>query len=228
VDPSPASSNFDRVAPIYRWLEYLTFGCHLEMCREWSLPQLAHSRRALVLGDGDGRFLSALLEVNPNLCADVVDASGAMLSELRDRNPAAIAEGRVRTYHANALIFLPPESDYDLVITHFFLDCFHTSEVAGIVSRVRLHLAPNALWVASDFVIPPKGFASLVARGVVSALYLGFRLLAGLRVRELPDHASVFSMAGFRMSERKTWLGGLIASELWRLETQPGAGGKAG
>jgi ubiquinone/menaquinone biosynthesis C-methylase UbiE len=228
VDPSPASSNFDRVAPIYRWLEYLTFGCHLEMCREWSLPQLAHSRRALVLGDGDGRFLSALLEVNPNLCADVVDASGAMLSLLRDRIPAAIAEGRVRTYHENALMFLPPESDYDLVITHFFLDCFLTSEVAAIVSSVSHHLAPNALWIVSEFTIPPQRFASLVARGVVSALYLGFRLLAGLRVRELPDHASVFRLAGLRMSNRKTWLGGLIASEVWRLETQPCAGEKTG
>ena len=87
---------------------------------------LRNAGAALVLGDGDGRFLSALLKINPDLKADVVDASGAMLSELRDRNPAAIAEGRLRTYHANALIFLPPKSDYDLVITHFFLDCFST------------------------------------------------------------------------------------------------------
>lgn len=219
-----ATPNFDRVALIYRWLEYLTFGRCLERCREWSLPQLAQCKRALILGDGDGRFLSALLKVNPALSADVVDASGAMLSLLRARVPAAIADGRVRIHHADALSFFPAERDYDVVITHFFLDCFLTSEVAALACRLRPHLAPSALWVVSEFAIPPKGFASLVARGVVSALYAGFRLLAGLRVRELPDHHSAFHMAGFRLSERSIWLGGLIAGELWRVETQPDAG----
>ncbi len=51
MNPVP---NFNRLAQIYRWLEYLSFGPFLWRCRIRFLPDLAHCRRALVLGDGDG------------------------------------------------------------------------------------------------------------------------------------------------------------------------------
>ena len=40
--------NFDRVARIYRWAEYLTLGPLLQRTRAYFLPQLADRRRALV------------------------------------------------------------------------------------------------------------------------------------------------------------------------------------
>ncbi len=66
-------SNFDRIARPYRWLEYLSFGPMLERCRFYRIPQLTAARRALVLGDGDGRFLARLLTCNPEVQVDAVD-----------------------------------------------------------------------------------------------------------------------------------------------------------
>ena len=83
MDAVSRELNFDPLARPYRWLEYATFGRALERCRFHFLPALTGARRALVLGDGDGRFLARLLRANPELEADVVDCSPAMLRLLQ-------------------------------------------------------------------------------------------------------------------------------------------------
>ena len=65
MKPEKPAANFDLIARPYRWLEYLTFGPALARCRNHFLPQLTDRRAALVLGDGDGRFLARLLAPTP-------------------------------------------------------------------------------------------------------------------------------------------------------------------
>src|SRR6202034_2691193 len=82
--PGTASApNFNHLAGIYRWLEYLTFGPFLWRCRVHFLPKLAHCRRALILGDGDGRFTAHLLRENPHLKITAVDGSPRMIQSLQ-------------------------------------------------------------------------------------------------------------------------------------------------
>jgi SAM-dependent methyltransferase len=209
-----APTNFDHLARPYRWLEYLTFGPMLERCRFCRIPELHGARHALVLGDGDGRFLARLLAANPMLQADVVDQSPAMLRLLQARAAAAGGSDRIRIHQADVLTFQPPEPAYDLVVTHFFLDCFTTEQVRGLVGNLRPHLAPGALWINSEFAIP-RGIAALPSRVIVSSLYLAFRILTGLRTRALPDHATVFGQNGLKLRSRHTFLAELLASEQW-------------
>ena len=119
--------NFNRLARVYQGLEVVSFGPFLRLCRCAFLPALNSSRRALVLGDGDGRFTARLLRACPNLTIDAVDASSAMLqSLLRRAGPHA---PRLRTFLADIRRFQPPNPPYDLIVTHFFLDCLTTAEV---------------------------------------------------------------------------------------------------
>jgi len=210
----PAPTNFDHLARPYRWLEYLTFGPMLERCRFCRIPELTGARRALVLGDGDGRFLARLLAANPALEADVVDQSPAMLRLLQARAAAAGSGSRIRIHQTDALTFQPAEAAYDLVVTHFFLDCFTTGQMRGLVENLSPHLLPGALWINSEFAIP-RGVAALPSRIIVSSLYLAFRILTGLRTRALPDHAAVFGQNGLKLLSRHTFLAGLLASEQW-------------
>jgi ubiquinone/menaquinone biosynthesis C-methylase UbiE len=207
----PAS--FDRIARPYRWLEYLSFGPMLERCRFCRIPQLGGARRALVLGDGDGRFLQRLLARNPQVHVDAVDQSTVMLRLLQSRVAAVGAGERVRVHQSDALAFAP-DGSYDLVVTHFFLDCFTTEEVQALTENIGPHLAPGALWVVSEFAIP-RGLAALPARSIVAALYGAFRLITGLRVDILPDYSSALVRAGFVLEERKTFLAGLLVSDRW-------------
>jgi ubiquinone/menaquinone biosynthesis C-methylase UbiE len=222
ADPGFGSpARFDRVARIYRVMEYLTFGPLLERCRFQHLSALRNSRRALVIGDGDGRFLTQLLATNPTLRADAVDASSAMLALLSERVTHIKAQHRIATTQADARAF-QPSCTYDLVCTHFFLDCLTESEADHFIARIRPHLAPGGQWLVSEFQIPDAGrLKKWIARTIISVLYAAFRLLTGLTVRQIPPWPRLLTRHGFQRKATRNWLGGLLISELWEA-TAPG------
>lgn len=210
--------NFDRIARSYRWLEYVTLGRTLERCRLHFLPLLVERTHALVLGDGDGRFLAELLARNPEIHADAIDTSAAMLSLLmeRCRRAAPGADLRLQIHQVDALRYLavPCGHTYDLVVTHFFLDCLTQSEVEALALAVAPKLAPQALWLVSDFRIP-VGSMRLPAQVFVRSLYLAFRILAGLRIVTLPDYDRALTSIGLvRIAQHRSFFG-LLATELW-------------
>jgi SAM-dependent methyltransferase len=198
-------------------MEYLTFGPWLQFCRSAFLADIANSRHALVLGDGDGRFTARLLAASPAIRIDAVDASPAMLRSQvrRARRPV----GRLRTHCADARHWQPSTPSgtvpSDLIATHFFLDCLTTQEVRALAARLHASAAPSALWVISEFAVPDSRFGRLVARPIVSALYRAFGLLTGLKLRNLPDHPAALRESGFTLQKRRAWLSGLLVSELW-------------
>lgn len=205
--------NFDVIAGAYRWLELVTFGPILQQCRCASIHRLGSCRRALVLGDGDGRFTCRLLRANPMVIVDAVDASPAMLRELVTR--AGPDAARVSVHAADARFWQPGGPAYDLIVTHFFLDCLTTGEVAALAKRLRISAGEGAIWMNSEFAVPRGLFGRLCARPLVTALYRAFGFLTGLRVRSLPDYANALAAAGFRLEARRKWLAGLLTSEIW-------------
>lgn len=207
--------NFDLLAQPYRWLEYATFGRALERCRFHFLPTLTSARRALVLGDGDGRFLARLLTTNQQLEADVVDISPAMLRVLMSRLTPK-ARSRITLHETDARGFVPPSTGYDLVVTHFFFDCLFKTELDAFVDRVKPHLTPGAYWVVSEFAQARDRTGSVLSWAVVSGLYQAFGLLTGLQVRSLPDHRATLEDSGFHLCSEKPWLQGLLVSQLWQ------------
>lgn len=213
MNPAP---NFDGLAPIYRWLELASFGNALWRCRCHFLDELRECRRALVLGDGDGRFTARLLETNREVHIDAVDASEAMLRALLDRSRKH--GGRLRTFCADVRTWEPAGQSYDLVVSHFFLDCLTTEEVAELARRLRPRLAPQARWLVSEFAEPKNRFGRMVARPVVRGLYLAFRGLTGLRVRRLPEYTKALTEEGLRGRRKREFLGGLLVTELWSAE----------
>ena len=216
---SSPQPNFDRIAAIYRWAEYLSLGPLLQRTRTRLLDQLDNPRHALVLGDGDGRFLEQLLLRYPQCTAVAVDISAAMLDKLRRRCLRSVpnAATRLTTLQRSALE-LHPASNTDLVVTHFLLDCFSQPEVDALTTRIASQLAPGALWLLSDFALPDNQLLRPFAHLYIASLYVAFRLLTGLRVRQLPDPQSALQRAGMRRITRSTLLGGLLYTELWRRE----------
>ncbi|HEY0308251.1 MAG TPA: class I SAM-dependent methyltransferase [Acidobacteriaceae bacterium] len=205
------TANFNRIAPAYRWLEYASFGHALEHCRCRLLPLLHDRRRALVLGDGDGRFLHHLLAENSTLHADAVDISPAMLRLLAARCKTA----RVTLHRADALTFTPPRTDYDCIVTHFFLDCLSTEDCAALVPRLEQYLAPDAVWIVSEFQVPP-GLLRIPGALLIRAMYAGFRLLTGLRTQRLPAYEEALLSAGFELVAEQSFLHGLLVSQAWQ------------
>lgn len=213
-DTQSTAPNFDSLARVYRWMEYLSFGPMLERCRFHFLSECAGARHALVLGDGDGRFTARLLAINKKITIDAVDSSAAMLEELRRR--ADLNAGlRLRTIHADLRQWMPDASGYDLIVSHFFLDCLTTPEVDDLIQRMSAHLDERAIWLISEFAVPEGRWRGVFACMLVRGLYLAFAGMTGLLVRKLPDHAASMGRHSFRRGHHASFLGGLLVSETW-------------
>jgi len=204
--------NFDRVARIYRWAEYVSLGPLLQRTRTHFLSRLADRRNALALGDGDGRFLARLMRQNQELHATAVDISATMLQLLRRRCGDA---ARLRTLQASALEVEVPNG-VDLIVTHFFLDCLTQAEVEALVQRVAANTEPGTLWLLSDFEVPERPVVGPLSKLYIRGLYLAFGVLTGLRVRSLPDPQGALRRAGFTCIGRHEKLRGLIYAEIWQ------------
>ncbi len=202
--------NCDAIAPYYAAMEFAVFGRALERCRFHFLPELRDARRALVLGDGDGRFLKRLLGACPQLQADYVDCSAGMLSKARE----AAGSDRVTYYLTDVLAERLPGAGYDLVVTHFFLDCFDAERLAEVVKRIAT-AAPKARWLVSEFRIPQSLWLAGPARALIAAMYRFFSISTGLTAGSLVDHRPLLQNAGFRLRSAIPRARGFMVSELW-------------
>ena len=198
--------NCDRIAPHYWWIELLGMGRTLERRRRWFLPELGNARRALVLGDGDGRFLRELLRRNSVVRADYVDLSRRMLELARQKT----GDARVTYRLADARTLDLPRGEYDLIATHFFFDCFEPQELGALIARIAEAAQPGARWIVSEF-----RTQNIAARLLVNALYLFFGITTGLKTRKLSDHRPIMRANGFRLVGASTSRGALVVSELW-------------
>ncbi len=221
--PFAGTPNFNPLARLYRWMEFFTFGPFLVQTRNAFLPEISTASSALVLGDGDGRFTARLLRANSHIQVDAIDASPAMLHALLGR--AGSNATRVRIHCADARQFYPANPPYDLIVTHFFLDCLTTSEISSLGTRVRAAASANALWIVSEFAIPSVWYGRVVARPLIWTLYRAFGFLTGLAVRALPDHRAALRQSGFTLQRQRTRLAGLLVSELWSVN--PGLPGES-
>jgi SAM-dependent methyltransferase len=213
VTPPPS---FDRLAAVYRYLERVTFGGALHRCRTAMLPRLADRRRALVVGDGDGRFVTDLLKANPHVRIDSLDVSPRMVALARRR--AALvptAAGRVRVHVADARTDPFPGTGYDLIVTNFFLDCFPPAELAPLARRLADLCGPGAVWVDGDFRRPPGRWERPVADVLLAGMYAFFRATTRLPGRSLTDPAELMAGCGFVQAEEASSLRGFLSSRRW-------------
>jgi ubiquinone/menaquinone biosynthesis C-methylase UbiE len=209
--------NCDRLARYYEMLERMTFGRRLERRRFAFLRETVAAERALLCGDGDGRFLAELLRVNARVRVDFVDLSGGMITiaERRVRKMGESVRGRVRFFACDVMEFEPEAGGYDLIGAHFFLDCFSEAEIGAVVGRVAGWGARDARWVVSEFCEAETTVRGAWTRAVISGLYAAFQLTTGLRVTRLPNYVGALEERGFGLRKRETDLGGLLCSGIW-------------
>lgn len=205
--------NFDRIAGLYRLLEYISMGRLLEKTRFTFVDSVHHARKALVLGDGDGRFTSKLLQENDAVQVTAVDISSEMLRLMKER--CSWAGSRLKTVKDDALPFCREDLQrYDLVVTHFFLDCLPQNDVEELAALIARRSEPGAVWVLSEFAIP-RNAMRLPARMLVRGLYAAFRVMTGLRTSRLPDHIRALESAGFLRVEMQSRMAGILCAERW-------------
>jgi SAM-dependent methyltransferase len=203
--------NCDAIARWYRWLEYLAFGRALAGRRREYLREVADARSVLILGDGDGRFTAEFVDGNREAIIDSVDLSPRMLALAKRRTPDVT---RLHFWRGDAMTIELPRK-YDLIVSHFFLDCFVEGDLEWLVARLSNAACPEARWLVSEFCLPDRGIRRLAAGGLIRTMYWFFRFAAGLKASRLPDYSTIFALHGFRRVRHVPAAGGLLISELW-------------
>ncbi len=197
----------------------MAFGSKLERQRFAFLDWTKDSRHALLLGEGDGRYLLQLAKQNPSIEIDIVEASSAMIARARQRLHGAQVSnpGRIHFHQGDVRSWEAPGAPYDLVVSNFFFDCFSMSEVRQLVAAIRARCAPSARWSVAEFNLPAGGWRHWHARIWLATMYWFFRRTTGLQVRKLPAYGEVLAAAGFSLHSQQHSMASLISAELWRL-----------
>jgi len=209
--------SFDLVAPYYRWMECVLAGGVMQRGRVAFLDEIPAARNILLLGEGHGRCLVECCRRFPKARIDCVDASERMLAEARRRLRRSHLEAtQVNFIQADILNGLPVGETYDLIATHFFLDCFRSDQLELIIPGIAAGAIPGANWLIADFQIPPAGLPRLRARLILWMLYAFFRATTQLPADRLTAPDSLLQRAGFALSRRVDSDWGLLHSDWWR------------
>lgn len=209
--------SFDRLAPHYRWMEWALAGQKLQRTRVTWLEAVRDCRKVLLIGEGPGRFLEACLRALPQAEITCLDASAAMLQRARQTCEFHGAQRTpVKFIHAALPDWTPPPQHYDLIVTHFFLDCFPPAQLTQVIAKISAAAAPGARWLIAEFHEPRSGWQRWRARLILTLAYAFFRITTRLPARQLPGYEHALTDHGFRLEQRRLTEWGLLTSDLWR------------
>jgi len=212
----PARMNFDRLAPHYHWLEIIFAGGLMQRCRTTYLTRTKFCRRALLVGEGTGRFLVELLRWHPQIRITCIEPCEGMIKQMRQR---IIREGlddsQINFQQVDVLKWTPPKEKFDLIVTNFFLDCFRAGQLQELVPLLAGSTTAEAIWLLADFRVPECGWRRWRATVILAGLYWFFRIMTSLPAIWITRPDGFLSRSGFKLTERKLLNFGLIHADLW-------------
>jgi ubiquinone/menaquinone biosynthesis C-methylase UbiE len=208
--------SFDTLAPHYRWMEAILAGNKLQRCRTSFLDHAANAQSVLIVGEGNGRFLAECRRRLPSAYIACVDASAQMLTVARGRlRRLGLLTAHTEFIHADALSWVPSPGAFDLIVTHFFLDCFRLDQQAQIIGKLARATRPRAQWLLADFQVPATGLLRLRAQIIHRVLYAFFGAFTDLPARKLTPPDDALKAHGFELRERNVSEWGLLHADRW-------------
>jgi hypothetical protein len=209
--------NFDRLAAHYHWMETFFAGDLMQRGRTAFLSRTRHCRRALLAGEGTGKFLAELLRANPQIQVTCLEHSRGMIQQMRRRLSAKkLDDSRVEFQQMDALHWSSPPEKFDLVVTNFFLDCFRAEELQRLVPLLAGTTTAEAIWLLADFREPERGWPRWRARIILTLLYAFFQVATSLSASRLTPPDRFLAGAGFNLVERRLVSFGFVHADLWQ------------
>lgn len=208
--------SFDLLAPYYRPMETVLAGGMMQRCRTAFLTETKTSKRALVLGEGPGKFLTELLLANSKVTVTCIEQSPRMIDAARRSLRARrLPTERAHFEAVDALQWSGPENTFDLIVTNFFLDCFRPEQIETLTRNIARLATPHAQWLVTDFCVPAAGWQRWRARCLLALMYPLFRLTTRLPAHRLTPPDACLQRAGFRLAQRQHANFGFMHADQW-------------
>ncbi len=212
---------YDRLAGIYRGLEFAMFRWQLQHARIALLDKLPRVQRALVLGDGDGRFLERFCRSQPACAVTSVEQSGRMLNAQRRRVATLQSPYETQFVQCDARYFKPENKAFDLLVCNFFLDCFTEIELGERMPQWLAGVRPGGWFYFVDFRRPANGWRRFRADIYLALMHGLFRWQTGLPNRALISMDEVLSRLNLQLVSQEKLNHGLIQANLYRVVESP-------
>jgi ubiquinone/menaquinone biosynthesis C-methylase UbiE len=209
------NANFDYVAVFYPLLEQLVFGSTLSRSRSFFVGRVTEGKNVLLIGEGNGRFLSEIAKQTSTSAITVVDSSTQMLSAASKRIAAIERSTRIKFFHADILEWRSPLAHYDRIVTHFVLDLYRPNRIRRIIEKISRLATGDTLWIDVDFT---NASQRLRQSFLMWAQYRFFRICAGIEAPRLFDQLNYIQQTGWQIIENRSLEQGWIAARLMSRE----------
>jgi len=205
-------TDFSSLSSIYDVLGLLMFQGSLHSSQVYFFDKMPKIKKALILGGGTGKFLVDLL--NSVLVEKViyVDISPGMIAKAKDKVRKLKLENKVEFICGGFESI--PVGQYDLICTHYFLDCFEEEHIVEMLQVLKKSLSENGVWHFTDFYLDSG--SSFLRKKFVAFLYFFFRTSCGLKVDKLANFKKVFKNTGFKRIEEKYFRRRLLRTALYK------------
>ena len=208
--------SFDTLAAVYGGIERVCAGGLMQRARIAHLEACPPEGEVLLVGEGHGRILYELRRRRPGLKLTYLDASPKMAAVARRRLAThGLNEQGISYLTGDVLTCTLEPSRYDVIVTPFLLDCFLPEELALLIPRLTLTARPGAIWMVSDFQLPPSGWKRRRAKIIHFLLHSFFRQVTGISARKWTDPDDLLRLGGWELQNRYTHSWDLLRSDLW-------------
>ena len=208
---------FNTIAPFY---DVVSIVCSLNQIHKsqiWLFSKGMKFSKALIIGGGDGKFLLEAIKQELSDQYYYIDISDAMIKLARNKiEKQSILSLNSVVFICGTYQDIPPNENFDLIVTPYFLDCISEDELPLVMAKLYAHLTIEGTWFFTDFNIPENMFRGLIFKTIIQSLYRIFNLLCKLGVNRLPDFSKEFSKYDFKVLYEKYFLGGLLVSRIYK------------
>jgi tRNA (cmo5U34)-methyltransferase len=201
------SNDFDSVAFIYDHLAKLIFGGSIIESQKYFLNKIPERANILILGGGTGRILKELFKIRNDVTVCYIEASAKMIARAKEKS---INDDRVQ-FILGTESDIPPESQYDLIITNFYLDLFSGESLQIVIRKIKKSLAPHARWIVTDF-----DDDRWWQKAMLKAMYFFFRLTCNIEGKKLPEWEKELQVIGAAQIDTRKFYRGFIVTSIFQ------------
>ena len=202
------AGNFNLVAPIYDRLAHLVFGSKLDLAQCTYLDQIPENSHVLILGGGSGSILEALGGLNKKMTVTYLDTSSEMIRLAKARK---IFDQLSISFQVAGIEAIPHNSEYDVILTNFYLDLFDERTLKEVVQKLYHHLEAKGFWIVTDFYKTDR----LSHKLLILTMIWFFRITSGIGSKELLPFEQYLNQCGLSKMKEKMFKNGMLKSQLF-------------
>jgi spermidine synthase len=217
--------DFDSIAFLYDTLAALVFGKSIRHAQLATIGYIPDGATVLIMGGGTGWYLKELLAQKKLHKVVYLEASKQMMDLTRKKLAGFLSEPtgsttlelRLGTEEA-----IEAGENFDIVITHFFLDIFAPICLQKVMERLNKALKEDGLWLIADFrlVNQQTGIYHWWKKALIKSMYLFFRVVSHISAKDLPQLESSFSCLDMQLITKRSFYAGLIFSAIYKKKKQ--------